>query len=176
VAATFHKAGVELTAVELIVIRRLNRRVKRAVRAHARYHTFTRQLAVWKRVAPKQRALRKAGAPVEQIAALNRLRPAWFAPDARGRYAWARHQLLAELRDAWPRTRRTDTLQTAVLQTVRLAIVKHLHEPGRDLEHGTKAKADRLAAEFLGLHFPLLANGTTPDRLRRRPSLRTKTN
>ena len=112
------------------MIARQHRSVRRAVRTHARLEILKRQIADWH--------------------ATHKRRPDWFAPDHRGRYAYARRLLERELAEAWPRRRREDELQTAVLTEVQDAILDQLQKPeaNRALERGLRSKARRLAARF----------------------------
>lgn len=151
-SAAFDRHGIDLGQVERAVLRNVYPRVRRAVRANRRLQIFTQHL--------------RAGQ-----------RPPYYGADARGRFAWARRELVAELRAAWPRNRRTDSLQTAVLNTVRLAILVQVYpeyQPGRDVDRGIHARVNRLAVRYLKIQFPFLAAGVTEDRLRRRPSLQRK--
>jgi hypothetical protein len=138
--------------------------VRRAVRAHLRLSTFKRQLAAYQ--AARRRGLRGA--------ALGKLRPAWFAPDKRGRYAWALRELEDEYREAWPRIRRRDGLQTHVWIVVQHAILQVLQPEGwdgRGPEHGRRAKSCRLADKLLRVYFPTLFPSVTPKRLKDRRGL-----
>jgi len=176
-ATMFGKAGVDLVRVEAAAIR-LNPEVRRAIRAHARLQMFERALAIWRQVAPQQRALLRARAPLEQIAALNRFRPPYYAPDHRGRYAWARRELLAEYRTSWPRSRRTDVIQARVIAAVQSAILLQLYpeyEPGRDIDRGLPSAVRRLTVRFLRAQFPFLAEGVTVHSLGNR-TLRLRSN
>jgi hypothetical protein len=62
------------------------------------------------------------------------------------------------------------------MQTVLGAVLIELDKTVNPMRgtHGINAKAQRLAAQFLSVHFPHLAAGATADRLRRRPSTRLK--
>ncbi|HEY0876686.1 MAG TPA: hypothetical protein VGD94_24635 [Vicinamibacterales bacterium] len=182
-AATFAAAGVSLGAyddpitrqrhagVETLVRRRLTRQVRNAIRAHARLETFKRELAAYQ--AARRRGLRGAD--------LNAYRPAWFAPDRRGRYAWALKGnetfkgLEREYREAWPRSRRSDSLQTAVLTIVQRAIFVQLHPEERDIEWGVPATTYRLATAFVRVYFPSVCATATPKRLKDRRGLKRPT-
>jgi hypothetical protein len=172
-ARVFARAGVNLVTVERAVLA-LYPRIRDAKRAYTRLIRFEQECEAWKRVAPIQRALRRRGAPLAEIVALNRFRPSYFGADARGRYAWARRELQAEFRSAWPKSRRTDKLQTEIIATVRMSILRQVYpeyEPGRDVDRGIPAKVDRLTVKFLRVYFPFMSDGPTAHRLRNRPSL-----
>lgn len=162
-ARAFYGEGVSLVNVERILLRRMQGRVRAAVRAFTRLATFNRQLAAYQ--AARSRGLRGAD--------LAPFRPNWYAPDERGRYAWARRELEQELRKTWPRSRRGDGLQTVVLSMVQSAILGQLEAHNtRQIERGLRAKTHRLATQFVRVYFPTLCDTATPDRLRRRRGLK----
>jgi len=170
-AEWFVRQGLSLDRVERDVIARLDHRVVTAVRAHARLETFTRELAAWRKIAPVVRSRSRAGAPIEELAELNKSRPSSLPPDAQGGYTLARRQLIDELQAAWPSHHRRDALQSAVFAAVTDAIRVQFaaqRQRGRLVERAGDDEIDRQAAAFIRFHYPFLSARRTRHRLRRR--------
>jgi hypothetical protein len=122
--------------------------------------------------------MKTGGPPPNYYDTDNRRKKNGFPKDGRG-YAWARKELCDKLREARPKSRRTDTLQAAVIKTVWDFIFRTLYPnfpPDREINRlvrttqGVPTLIDRLAADYLAIQFPTLCAGVTPPRIRRRPS------
>jgi hypothetical protein len=133
------------------------------------------------------RAWRRTAQLDHQLSAMRAggTRPTYYAPDTRrkargdakdGRgYAWAREELKTELGKARPRLRRADPLQSAVINSAWDFIVRSVYpdyDPNREIDRRVPALVNRLTSAYLTIQFPTLCKNITPDRIRRRPSVK----
>jgi hypothetical protein len=109
------------------------------VRARHWLETFERALKQWRARQPLRKRLyatlesSTSDTPLNEgvsaairalLAQIEEHRPPHSSADADGSYAWAVRELKAEVRRCWPRTRRTDPVATALIGTIRDAILR----------------------------------------------------